>query len=177
MITVRALRPRRCVCITIWLTRGMNDLPEQIEVRGTALDRVPHVGEFACWATELAGDHARVVSIVIEPAGPPTGAAVEAAAAVIAGFDLLAAAASRYLLAELTAPGWALDAADRARLDRPEEPFGLPEAVVWADGTWMIRFAECDLAMGEEFGIGVRFVGTTPAGIEDLSDATELEAD
>ncbi|WP_433605555.1 hypothetical protein [Prescottella agglutinans] len=155
----------------------MNELPEQIEVRGTTLDRIGLSEEFVCWAAELPGDEPRTVSIVVEPAGPPSAAAVDAAAEAIAGFDGLAAAASRYLVAELTDPMWALDAVDRARLGGPEAPFDLPEAVVWADGTWMIRFAECALAMGEEFGIGVRFVGSTPVGVEDLSEATEIETD
>lgn len=74
-------------------------------------------------------------------------------------------------------PVWALDSVDRARLDGPEAPFGMPEAIIWADGSWMIRFAECGLAMGEEFGIGVRFDGSAPVAIEDLSRATEIETD
>ncbi|MDH6678409.1 hypothetical protein M2284_002612 [Rhodococcus sp. LBL1] len=155
----------------------MDDLPEQIEVRGTVLDRVGLAEEFVCWSAALPGDEPRTVSIVVEPAGPPTDAAVDSAAEAIAGFDGLAAAASRYLVGELTDPGWALDAEDRARLDGPEAPFDLPEAIIWADGTWMIRFAECALAMGEEFGIGVRFVGSAPVGVEDLSGATEVETD
>jgi len=153
----------------------MNDLPEEIEVRGTVLDRIALAEELVCWSAHLPGDEPRTVSIVVEPAGPPTDAAVDSAAEAIAGFDAFVAAASRYLVAGLTDPVWALDAPDRARLDGPEAPFDLPEAVVWADGTWMIRFAECALAVGEEFGIGVRFVGATPVGIEDLSGATEVE--
>ncbi|GAB2630127.1 hypothetical protein ABI214_23245 [Prescottella soli] len=155
----------------------MNDLPTEIEVRGTVLDRIALAEELVCWSTALPGDEPRTVSIVVEPAGRPTDAAVAAAAEAIAGFDGLAAAASRYLVAELTDPAWALDAADRARLDEPEAPFGMPEAVIWADGSWMIRFAECGLAMGEEFGIGVRFDGSAPVGIEDLSGATEIETE
>ncbi|MEV0672407.1 hypothetical protein [Mycobacterium sp. NPDC050441] len=155
----------------------MNDLPEEIEVRGTVLDRIGLSEELVCWSAALPGDEPRTVSIVVEPAGPPTDAAVNSAAEAIAGFDGLAAAASRYLVAEFTDPVWALDAVDRARLDGPEAPFGMPEAIIWADGSWMIRFAECGLAMGEEFGIGVRFDGSAPVAIEDLSRATEIETD
>ncbi|QKT13635.1 hypothetical protein [Rhodococcus sp. W8901] len=152
----------------------MNDLPEKIEVRGTVLDRIGLAAEFVCWAADLPGDEPRTVSIVIEPAGPPTDQAVDSAAQAIAGFDVLAAAAARYLVAELADPVWELDAEDRARLDGPEAPFGLPEAIIWSDGSWMIRFAECGLAIGEEFGIGVRFTGTAPVGIEDLSGSAEV---
>lgn len=155
----------------------MNDLPEEIEVRGSVLDRIPLSEEPACWSATLPGSEQRTVNFVIEPAGPPTDAAVDSAAEAIARFDELAAAASRYLVAELTDPVWALDSVDRERLDEPEAPFGLPEAIIWADGSWMIRFAECGLAMGEEFGIGVRFSGPAPVAIEDLSGATELKAD
>jgi hypothetical protein len=155
----------------------MNDLPEEIEVRGTALHRIGLSEELVCWSAALPGDEPRTVSIIVEPAGPPTDAAVDSAAEAIAGFDALAAAASRYLVAEFTDPVWALDSADRARLDGPEAPFDMPEAIIWADGSWMIRFAECGLAMGEEFGIGVRFDGSAPVAIEDLSGATEIETD
>lgn len=154
----------------------MNDLPGEIEVRGAVLDRIPLSEELVCWSANLPGREPRTVSIVIEPAGPPTDAAVDSAAETIARFDELAAAASCYLVAELTDPVWALDSVDRERLDGPEAPFGMPEAIVWADGSWMIRFAECGLAMGEEFGIGVRFSGPVPVSVEDLSGATELEA-
>ena len=155
----------------------MNDLPGEIEVRGTVLNRIGLAEGFACWSADLPGDEPRTVSIVVEPAGPAADAAVDSAAEAIAGFDGLTAAAASYLVAELTDPRWALDAEDLARLDGREAPFDMPEAIIWADGTWMIRFAECALAMGEEFGIGVRFVGSTPVGIEDLSGATEIVTD
>lgn len=56
-------------------------------------------------------------------------------------------------------------------LDATESLFGEPEAVIWADGTWLLRFAESRLEMADPFGIGVLFAGTTPYAVEDLSGA------
>lgn len=146
------------------------DLTGSLDVDGTELHSTAVTDEFACWAAELPGGG--TVSILVEPAGPATAESIETAAAVIAEFATLAEAASAYLVTALAAPEWGLDAADRARL--ATEAFAVPEAVVWEDGTWMLRFAQCDLAMGAEYGIGVDFVGRQPVGVEDLSDVDEV---
>ncbi|QAY59620.1 hypothetical protein ET475_06195 [Microbacterium protaetiae] len=145
------------------------DLTGPIDVHGTLLHSTAVTDDFACWAADLPGGG--TVSILVEPAGPATNEAIETAAGVIADFAALAEAASAYLVTALADPSWGLDAAERAGL-RPEV-FDVPEAVVWEDGTWMLRFAECDLAMGAGYGIGVNFVGTQPVGVEDLSGADE----
>lgn len=147
----------------------MDDLTEPIDVHGALLHSTAVMDDFACWAVDLPGGGS--VSILAEPAGPPTDEAIETAAGVISDFAALVDAASAYLVAALAEPEWGLDAAERARL--APHLFDMPEAVVWDDGTWMLRFAECDLAMATEYGIGVDFVGTKPVGVEDLSDAED----
>jgi hypothetical protein len=147
----------------------MAALTDPLDVDGITLHSTAVTGEFACWAADLPGGG--TVSILIEPPAAPTSEARETAAGVIADFAALAEAAAEYLVAELAAPEWGLDAADLGRLTT--HAFAVPEAVVWEDGTWMLRFAECDLHVGADYGIGVNFVGTGPVGVEDLSDADE----
>jgi len=147
----------------------MTALTDPLDVHGTPLHSTAVTEEFACWAADLPGGG--TVSILIEPPAAPTDEAVETAAGVIADFAALAEAAAVYLVAELAAPEWGLDAADLGRLSTAA--FDMPEAVVWEDGTWMLRFADCDLQVGADYGIGVNFVGTQPVGVEDLSDADE----
>jgi len=148
----------------------MDELPAIVDVDGTPLHSTAATHEFACWAAEVADGG--TVSILIEPAGPPTREAIATAAGVIEDFAALAEVASDYVVSALAGPEWALDAADRARL--AADAFDMPEAVVWEDGTWMLRFAECTLAIGAEYGIGVNFVGAQPVGVEDLSVADEI---
>lgn len=145
------------------------DVTDSLDVHGTVLHSTAVTDEFACWAADLPGGG--TVSVLVEPAGPATTESIETAAAVIADFAALADEAAVYLTGELAEPAWGLDAADRARLAPPL--FAMPEAVVWEDGTWMLRFAQCELAMGAEYGIGVNFVGRQPVGVEDLSGAGE----
>ena len=145
------------------------DVTGPIDVHGTALHSTAVTDEFACWAAELPGGG--TISILVEPAGTPTSEAIETAAGVIGDFAALVDAAAAYLVTALADPAGGLDAADRARL--APQAFAMPEAVVWEDGTWMLRFAQCDLAMAAEYGIGVDFVGRRTVGVTDLSDADD----
>ena len=149
------------------------DLPDAIELDGATLIRIDAPEDVACWTAGIeGGDGGWTVSILVEPAEAPSAEARETAQGVVDEFGALSGAAIRYLVEELQDPG--LSAADRALLAAEEPPFGAPEAVVWQDGTWMMRFAESGLEIGEEYGIGVMFAGRTPVAIEDLSDPDEV---
>ena len=87
-------------------------------------------------------------------------------------FGELGDLAADYLRQQLREPRFGLSAAELSALD--DVPFGDPEAVVWADGSWLLRFAESSLEMADPFGVGVRFEGMTPSAVEDLSDAEPI---
>ncbi|TXL88116.1 hypothetical protein [Streptomyces sp. IB2014 016-6] len=54
-------------------------------------------------------------------------------------------------------------------LNHPELPLAVPQAVVWADRTWAIRFAESRLRPADPYGILV-INGTRPVDVEGLDD-------
>lgn len=155
------------------LTESMTDLPRELRIRDVVLDLITDDDEVGCWAGELPREEHSMISIVVEPAAEPSQEALETAAGVIDGFDDLAEAAITYLVAELSSGRRMLTDADRARLSEPSPPFGLPEATVWDDGTWLLRFAEADLDLAGDLGLAVRFVGTAPVAVDDLSDADD----
>lgn len=149
------------------------DLPDAIELDGATLIRIDAPEEVACWTAGVeGGDGGWTVSIVVEPAEAPSPEARETAQGIVAEFGALAAAAVAFLADELAGPS--LSAVDHALLAAEEPPFGAPEAVVWQDGTWMMRFAESGLEIGDEFGVGVMFAGRTPVAVEDLSDPDDV---
>ena len=111
------------------------------------------------------------MSLVIEPAATPEPAVLELAAMVVARFDEFSELAAGYLRQRLREPEFGLRHSEVATLDAPEAPFDEPEAVIWADGSWMLRFAESGLEMADPYGIGVLFDGTRPSAVEDLSGA------
>ena len=151
----------------------MSGLPDTIELDGATLIRIDAPEDIACWTAGVeGGDGGWTVSIIVEPAEAPSDQAREAAQGVVAEFAALADAAVAFLVDELAAPS--LSASDRALLAAEEPPFAAPEAVVWQDGTWMLRFAECDLAIGADYGVGVMFAGRTPVAVEDLSDPDDV---
>jgi len=153
----------------------MSTLPETIELDGATLIRIDAPDDIACWTAGLeGGDGGWTVSIIAEPAEEPSAQALEAAQGIVTEFAELSEAAIGYLVEELAGPGGDLSDADRARLAAEEPPFGAPEAVVWQDGTWMLRFAECGLEIGDEYGVGVMFAGRTPVAVEDLSDPDDV---
>jgi hypothetical protein len=152
----------------------VDDLPEQLVVGGVTYSRVDADDSIACWTAtvDVEGDgSARQVSLVIEPAAVPDSAVLELAADVSVRFGEFARVAADYLRDGLRDPRHGLDGVELGLLDAEEAPFGEPEAVVWADGTWMLRFAESRLDIADPFGIGVLFTGETPDAIEDLSEA------
>ncbi|WP_285102009.1 hypothetical protein [Promicromonospora sp. MEB111] len=151
------------------------DLPDRLEISGTTFARVESPGTLACWtATAGPADDLPPVSVVMEPAAAPDQRASDLAAVVLARFGELADVGADYLRHRLREPGFGLSGAELGMLDAAGPPFAEPAAVVWADGTWLLRFAESDLAMADPYGIGVLFEGTVPSGVEDLSEADLL---
>ena len=157
-----------------WLDRIM-DLPDEIALDGVTLVRVETPEGVACWSAGLpGGDGGRTVSIIADPAEEPTPEARDAAQGIAQDFGALVDAGIRYLVEEFAGPRSVLPEQERALLDVEDPPFGAPEAVVWQDGTWMMRFAECGLSVSDEDGIGVMFAGRIPVAVEDLSDPDEV---
>lgn len=153
----------------------MSELPQNVSVAGVILQRVDAPAGIACWTAALPGDEPRSISVLIEPAEPPSTEALDRAALVIADFDSLVLAALRFLAKTLVEPPWHLTAAERERLSSGRPPFRTPEAIVWSDGSWMLRFAECEVGLGEDYGIGVDFADSEPVAVEDFSDADLVE--
>lgn len=151
----------------------MDALPEVIEVRGVALTRIESPAELTCWSGDIPGTADGRLHIVMQPAGPATLEALEAAGLVVDRFAEFVRRAITFLVTELQGGVWALDPAERERLNSAEPPFARPDAVVWGDGGWMLRFDECGLRMGEDYGIGVLFTGDSPSAVEDLSDVDD----
>ncbi|WP_395244947.1 hypothetical protein ACGGZK_03875 [Agromyces sp. MMS24-K17] len=147
----------------------MTDLPEHVVIGGTTFSRVESDDSIACWASIL--DDTRSVFLLVEPAAVPGPAQLRLAGTVVSRFGELAEVAAEYLRHRLREPRFDLPPAELSALDAPEAPFSEPEAVVWADGTWLLRFTESSLLMADPFGVGVVFEGTTPRNVEDLSDA------
>ncbi|KRC62049.1 hypothetical protein ASE14_08375 [Agromyces sp. Root81] len=140
---------------------------------GAAFSRVDSNDSIACWTLITDSEHgdSRPVSLVIEPAAAPDPTVLELAATVVARFDEFSELAAGYLRQRLREPEFRLRRSEVATLDAPEAPFDEPEAVIWADGSWMLRFAESGLGMADPYGIGVLFDGTRPSAVEDLSGA------
>ncbi|MFD6698066.1 MULTISPECIES: hypothetical protein [unclassified Microbacterium] len=153
----------------------MSTLPDDIELDGVTLIRIDAPEDIACWTAGVeGGDGGWTVSIIADPAEEPSAEARETAQGVVTEFAALTEAAIGYLVDELAGPHRELSDVDLARLSGEEPPFGAPEAVVWQDGTWMMRFAECGLEIGDEYGVGVMFAGRTPVAVEDLSDPDDV---
>ncbi|RLP71890.1 hypothetical protein D9V32_15790 [Mycetocola tolaasinivorans] len=154
----------------------MSEIPTAF-VAGTAeFVRIESPEELAFWVATIEGtDGEHEISLIIEPPAAPEADVVEVAASIAADFDELVGDALEFLDEALRGPEWALSAADLARLAGADGAFGEPEAVIWGDGTWMMRFQESALSIAEEFGIGVNFVGRVPQTIEDLSESEEIE--
>ncbi|MFD7026224.1 hypothetical protein [Promicromonospora sukumoe] len=151
------------------------EVPERLEIAGTTFVRIESPEAIACWAARSDGpgdvDGPPPVSVVVEPAAAPGQPALDLAAVVLDRFAELAGTGAAYLRERLAEPEFGLADAERAALAAPEPPFEEPEAVVWDDGTWLLRFAESSLGLADPYGIGVLFEGTEPTGVEDLSQA------
>lgn len=143
-------------------------------IDGAEFARVDSDESIACWT--LVRDFEGVgetgaVALVIEPAAMPDPVVLRLAGTVVSRFEEFADLATGYLRQRLREPQFGLRSSELSALEASEAPFGEPEAVIWADGSWMLRFAESSLDMADHYGIGVLFEGTTPSAVEDLSDA------
>ncbi|MDQ0707375.1 MULTISPECIES: hypothetical protein [Arthrobacter] len=151
----------------------MADIPHHLDIAGTAFTLIDAPEPIACWTASLEAAHggsSPTVNIIVEPAAEPGPEVLRLTAEVIARFGELADVAGAYLREELREPGFGLrdDELQALRSDQP--PFGEPEAVIWDDGGWMLRFTESPLELADPYGIGVLFEGMTPSAVEDLSD-------
>ena len=160
---------RRAVCLT-WC---VSTLPDTLEVGGVTFSRVDSPEGLACWTAQNDNGF---VSLVIEPPAVPSAEVIDVAVSVITDFPRLTDEAITFLREQLRSPEYGLLPDELALLDGQAAPFDSPEAVIWADGTWMLRFAESGLRMAEEFGIGVNFVGSVPQSVDSFSDAESVEA-
>ncbi len=151
----------------------MTDLPDTVTAGDTSFLRAESPADFAHWASL---DASRPVSLIIEPAGAPNDETLAIAADVLASFDEVADAARSFIREQLSEAGAELSADDLARLD-DDSQFAEPEAVIWSDGTWMLRFADCGLDAASEYGIGVAFVGSAPQSVDLFDDAEDIGAD
>ncbi|WP_287899035.1 hypothetical protein [Arthrobacter sp.] len=151
----------------------MTDIPLQLDIAGTAFTLIDAPEPIACWTASLEAADAGpspTVNIIVEPAALPGPEILQLTAQVIAHFDELADVAGAYLRDELSAPGFGLSDDELGALRSGQPPFGGPEAVIWDDGGWMLRFTESTLELADPYGIGVLFEGMTPSAVEDLSD-------
>lgn len=149
------------------------ELPATLHIAGLALNLVESPPALACWSGGFpvpAGADPAVVNLVIEPPAPPQPATLRRVHDVVSRFDALVARAGEYCRVRLREEGYGLTAGELDRLDLPEPPWGLPEATVWTDRSWMIRFAESGLGMGDPYGILVTFDGTRPVDVQDAGD-------
>ncbi|MER6528156.1 hypothetical protein [Streptomyces sp. NPDC001508] len=108
------------------------------------------------------------MSLVIEPAAPPEEATLHFAHDVVSRFDVFVEQALEYCRTRLREPRFELTPEELSWLDLPELPLAVPDATVWADRTWAIRFAESRLRLADPYGILVTFNGTQPVDVEGL---------
>jgi hypothetical protein len=149
------------------------ELPATLHIAGLALTRVESPPSLACWTGRFpapAGADPAGVSLVIEPPVPPQPATLRLAHDVVSRFDVFVARAVKYCRTRLREEHYGLTAEELNLLDLPEPPWGLPEATVWTDRSWMIRFAESGLRMGDPHGILVTFDGTRPVDVQGVDD-------
>ncbi|WP_191412329.1 hypothetical protein [Salinibacterium sp. ZJ70] len=149
----------------------MTDLPETVTAGDTTFIRAESPADFAHWTST---DSARPVSMIIEPAGAPSDETLAIAVDVVASFDEVADMARAFIREQLGEPSAELSADDITRL-ADDAQFAEPEAVIWSDGTWMLRFADCGLDTASEYGIGVAFVGSAPQSVDLFDDAEDID--
>ncbi|MFE6750625.1 hypothetical protein ACFVGM_32565 [Kitasatospora purpeofusca] len=148
-------------------------LPATLRIAGLVLERTESPPSLACWTgrfPESAGGDAAVVSLVIEPAAPPDDVVLQLVLDVVSDFDVLVDRAARYCRTRLGERHFGLTSEELGWLDLPELPLAGPEAVVWADRTWAIRFTESRFRLADPFGILVTFNGTRPVDVQGLDD-------
>lgn len=148
-------------------------LPATVRIGGVVLRRVDSPDSLACWTgcfPEPADAGETGMSLVIEPAAPPEEATLHFAQDVVSRFDVFVGQALEYCRTRLREPHFGLTPEEPSWLDLPELPLAVPDATVWADRTWAIRFAESRLRMADPYGILVTFNGTQPVDVEGLDD-------
>ncbi|MFF2014112.1 hypothetical protein ACFVWY_34310 [Streptomyces sp. NPDC058195] len=149
------------------------DLPATLHIAGLALKRTESPSSLACWTgclPEPAGGNAAAVSLVMEPAAPPEEVTLQLVHDVVSRFDVFVGQALRYCRTRLRERHFELTPEELSWLDLPELPLAVPEAVVWADQTWAIRFTESRFRMAGPYGILVTFNGTQPVDVEGFED-------
>lgn len=139
----------------------MSELPDTVTAADAVFVRAESPDDFTHWTSQ---DAARPVGIIVEPAGEPTDEVLTIAADVVADFDEVVVSAREFLVEQLG--------------EQASDPslFAAPEAVVWGDGTWMLRFADCGLDAASEYGVGVHFVGAAPQSVDLFDDAEPADA-
>ncbi|MFJ5720973.1 hypothetical protein [Streptomyces sp. NPDC093149] len=149
------------------------ELPATLYIAGLALRRVEGPPPLACWTgcfPAPAGADRASVSLVTEPPALPQPATLRLAHDVVSRFDAFVARAMEYCRIRLREEHFGLTAEELDLLDLPEPPLGVPEATVWADQSWAVRFAESGLRMGDPYGILVTFDGTRPVDVQGIDD-------
>lgn len=150
----------------------MAHLPSDISTSLAHLSRVDSPDSLACWTTT---NSALPVTVVIEPAGEPDRHVLETIDAIVVDSEALVAKAAEYLRDELKRGAISLTAADSELVHATDDIVAVPEAVVWSEGSWMVRFGESSLSIGAELGIGVNFVSGSPVSIELLDDDEPID--
>lgn len=148
-------------------------LPATLHIAGLALRRTESPPSLACWTGCFpgpAGTDPVGVSVVTEPAAPPDEPTLLLAHDVVSRFDVFVDQALEYCRIRLRERHFALTAEELSWLDLPELPLAVPEATVWADQTWAVRFAESRLRMADPYGILVTFNGTQPVDVQGIDD-------
>ncbi|MFJ8435988.1 hypothetical protein ACIQ9P_32280 [Kitasatospora sp. NPDC094019] len=148
-------------------------LPATVRIAGVVLGRTESPPSLACWTgylPEQTGAVGIAMSLVIEPAAPPEEATLQFAHDIVTHFDVLVDHALEYCRTRLREAHFELTTEELSWLDRPELPLAVPEATVWADGTWAIRFTESRLRLADPYGILVTFDGRQPVDVEGLDD-------
>lgn len=149
------------------------ELPASLLVAGLLLERTESPPSLACWTgcfPRPAGMDPAGVSLVVEPAAAPEESTLQLAREVVSRFDALVDRALEYCRIRLRERCFALTTEELGWLDLPELPLAAPEAMVWADRAWAIRFAESRFRLGDPHGILVTFDGTRPVDVEGIDD-------
>lgn len=146
-------------------------MPPVLRVGGLELTRTQSPPSLACWTGYLPGSadaDAVAVSVVVEPAAPPGEGTLLLVRDVVGDFEVFVSAALEYCRVRLRETGYELTAEELGLLELPELPLAAPEATVWADGTWALRFAECGLRLGDPYGVLVTFDGRRPVDLHGV---------
>ncbi|MER6096094.1 hypothetical protein ABT154_09580 [Streptomyces sp. NPDC001728] len=152
------------------------ELPATLHIAGLALSRTESPPSLACWTGYLprpAGTDRAGMSVVTEPAALPEESTLRLARDVVNRFDAFVDQALEYCRIRLREPRFHLTAEELTWLELPELPMAVPEATVWADRSWAIRFAESRFALADPHGLLVTFDGTQPVDVEGLEDEEE----